>query len=105
MLEFIYCGQIVLTQDLATSLLEASKKYALLPELAARCEEFLVKNLTLDTIVDTVELAERLEAMTLRDGAIVYLIKNSAKAAENLDLDRLSKKFLDDLLLQSLFKY
>ena len=105
MLEFIYCGQIVLTEEMALGLLEAANKYAL-PELKARCEEFLVESLRPDAIVERVELAERLDAMVLRDGAISYLIKNAKDAAvSKIDMDGLSKRFLIDLLSKSVFRY
>ena len=105
MLEFIYCGEIVLTEELALGLVEAANKYAL-PELKTRCEEFLVNTLRPEAIVERVELAERLDAMVLRDGAIAYLIRNAKDAAvSKIEMDGLSKGFLVDLLSKSVFKY
>ena len=104
MLEFIYCGQVVLTEALALDLLAASNKYAL-PELKARCEEFLVQNLSLETIVKRVELAEQLDAMVLRDGATTYLVKNAKNVTGKIELDELPKGFLIDLLSKTIFKY
>ena len=102
-MEFIYCGHVVLTEELALDLLVAANKYALL-ELKARCEEFLVESLNLDVIVERVELAEKVDAMVLYDGAAAYLIQNATEVAEKIELKKLSKAFVINLLLKTMFK-
>ena len=103
MLEFIYCGEIALTDDLAISLLKAGNKY-LVAKLKMKCEEHLIKSLAIENVLDRVELAGHANAIVLREGALNYLTTNSQKVTRDLDLERLPKNFLIDIMFKSIFK-
>ena len=102
MLEFIYCGRIALTDDLAISLLKAGNKY-LVTNLKMKCEEHLIKSLAIENVLDRVELAEQTNAIVLREGTLNYLTTNSRMVTRDIDIKRLSKDYLVDLMFKGMF--
>ena len=65
-------------EDIARDLFEASEKYAL-PELMRICEDFLINHITVENVVDTINLAEKFEANNLRNAALKFLADGNFK--------------------------
>jgi len=105
MLEFIYCGYVDLTENLALDLLQPADKYGL-NTLKGICGEFLLDYITIKNFQERGEIAEKLEIPVLIEGTISYIITNLKYIEDTIGLDNLPKSFLVKIILKQnqLFK-
>ena len=64
LLRFIYTDQVKVTETNAEPLLAVANQY-LLPLLKSNCEEFIIKNLTIENCIEMFMLADLHNAMNL----------------------------------------
>jgi len=93
LIRHLYCEKLELTEEIASELLGIADQY-LLPELRKVCEEYLVECLTFENLAQRVEEAEFYQAQILREGAIVFTIKNLEMLSRSEEKDKLSKEFI-----------
>lgn len=74
-LRFIYTDTVQQLDKMAHELLAAADKYAL-EKLRTVCEEFLGKSLAVETVTQTLHLADMHHAMKLRHEAIEFIARN-----------------------------
>lgn len=75
LLEYIYLGAVLITEDIAWDLLEESER-AGIPELKRMCEEFISGILSVENVMRAINLAERVQAINLGAAAIRYASQN-----------------------------
>jgi len=95
-MRFIYFEDFELDQDLALDLLVVSDKY-LLPELASKCERFLVESLAQDNIVKVVLETDHLGFENLRKGTLNFAQRNLDSMRIRKDFGELPQEFISDL--------
>jgi len=66
LIEFIYCNEVTLNEDLAYDLLDLSNKYSF-KELRKGCELFLSKRIRQDNYAKLAKIANLLQLQTLED--------------------------------------
>lgn len=96
MLEYIYCDQVLLNDELALELLIAANRY-LLGRLKILCEQYLSQRLSVKNIVDIINAAEMHEADLLKECALTFMITNREAIIESQDLLNISKTILIEL--------
>lgn len=97
LLEFIYCNQVGLDEDLALDLLEVSDKYSF-TELSRVCEVFLGQQLNSQNYVKLAHAAEKLQANDLRKSVIAFVIKNRNLIERNGEPGDLPKSLLWEII-------
>ena len=96
MLEYLYTDDTLIDDIVAADLLVLSNQY-LLTRLKNRCEEYLARKMSVKNIVDIINLAERHEALFLKDYALRFMIMNHNVICETQDISKLSKEILVEL--------
>ena len=80
MLRFIYSGEVWNLKEVAANLLIPAEKYQV-TDLKNLCEESLCVNITLDNVLDTLELADLHNAANLRATALKFIGENAKEVA------------------------
>ncbi|KAG5671289.1 hypothetical protein PVAND_001494 [Polypedilum vanderplanki] len=75
MCRFLYYDEIPKIQTLALPLMIAADKY-MIDDLANKCENFLLKNITIENFHDVLVIADQLDKNILREAAIDFIIEN-----------------------------
>lgn len=99
MIEFIYCDEVKLSEELALDLLSLSDKYSLY-DLKHICEEVLAKNLSLENFVSRAKVSELFEASFLRQAIVEYGIKYMKDLQERKDLHDLPTEFFIEIIMK-----
>jgi speckle-type POZ protein len=73
MCRFLYCDEVPKMESLALELMVAADKY-IIEDLAAKCEKFLMKNITIENFHDVLVTANQLSKDKLREAAIDFII-------------------------------
>ena len=98
-LEYIYCEEVKLNEDLTLELLELSEKF-MLAELQIMCEEYLSESLSLDNFIDTAKRINCLDVKYLRVSVSKFIIDNIVEIKEKVDLSQVPK----EILVETLYK-
>ncbi|KAJ8683984.1 hypothetical protein QAD02_019776 [Eretmocerus hayati] len=83
LLLFIYTGKCDDLENVATRLLAAADKYAL-DDLKLLCERQIRKNLSLNSAIDTLVIADRHNSHELKQHTMEFLRRNASKVIDNL---------------------
>lgn len=75
MLRYMYTDEIPKIKEMACKLLIAANKYDL-QGLANDCEDYLIKNLTVENFVEALVIADSLELHQLKSAAIHFVTEN-----------------------------
>ncbi len=87
-MEFIYCSEVELNEDLALEVLELSNKIRV-EDLAEGCEEFLAKRITEDNYVKLAIISDLLDLALLRKTTMEFIEKNLYKVTKREDIRNL----------------
>ncbi len=93
LIRYLYCEKLELTEEVAAELLGIADQY-LLPDLRKECEDYLVECLTFENLAQRLEEAEFYQAQILREGAIVFTIRNLEKLSQSEVKEKLPKEFI-----------
>lgn len=99
LLEFIYCNEVKLNQNLALELLEACDKYSF-SELKKVCESFLVLQLSLENYVQLANASEKYGADGLREKVMEFVIKNKGEIQKKEMAGKLSTELLWEIIFK-----
>jgi speckle-type POZ protein len=72
MCRFLCCDEVPKMESLALELMVAAEKYKI-GDLAAKCEEFLMHNITMENFRGVLVTADRLNKSELRTAAIEFI--------------------------------
>ncbi|XP_073838189.1 uncharacterized protein [Musca autumnalis] len=75
MLKYLYTGDVNIPKEMASELLVVANKYAVM-DLQEMCEDILIDSNRIDTIADTLLLAERITNKRLKENVIEFIIAN-----------------------------
>ena len=81
-MRFLYQNVVELTEQLAIDLYEVSDKY-LQKDLAALCEDFLSKNLTLGNFLSMIDFAEKFGILSLKQAILRFIANNLQKIKQS----------------------
>ena len=95
-MEYIYCDEVSLNEQLATELLQIADKYGV-PLLKELCEETLGECLTADNVVDLSILADTIDARDLIKSVVKFVKKNFDSVFEKNDIRRIPKSIIYDI--------
>jgi len=98
-LEFLYTDNVQLSETRALELFEQADKYSV-PALTKLCEEYLCACINPENYVKIAQLAELLDASTLREAAVTYISKNAKRLKERKDFANISDQMLRDVILK-----
>lgn len=90
MLSFVYTGQVPNIQVLAHQLYYAADKYQI-DELIVICEDSLIRNLSVNSCVETLILSDRHDAVNLKMSVLEYIINNIEEVMETKAWAELAK--------------
>jgi len=99
LIEFIYCDEVKLSEDLALDLLGVSDKYALY-DLKHICEEVLAKKISLENFVSRAKISDLFEALILRQAIVEFGIKNMMLLQEKKELNDLPTEFFIEIIMK-----
>ena len=80
MLRFIYCGGVKNLKDGAANILVAAEKYALV-DLKQMCEESLCVHMTVENVLDMMDLSDLHNAANLRATALKFIVENAKEVS------------------------
>jgi len=98
-LEFLYSDHIDLDENLALDLIQQADKYSV-PDLKKLCEQCLSVCLSSENYVKIAQLAELLDANSLREAAVSYIAKNVKELKERSDFSGISDHMLKDVIIK-----
>jgi len=98
-LEFLYSDQIDLDEELAFDLIQQADKYSI-PDLKRLCEECLSVYISPDNCARIANLAELLDAASLRDATVAFIAKNIKELKERSDFAEISNNMLKDVIIK-----
>ena len=94
MLEWIYCDSVQnLKEDVALELYKAADKFVV-PGLKTVCEDFLIKHLKVENVIERAILANMVDSVKLVDATIDFIIANIDEIFEKDDIRRLPNQIL-----------
>ena len=99
MLKYMYAGKIENLNTKSPRLLEAADKYQL-SELKEICEEKLCDNLTVESCLECLVLADLHTAEDLKQAAIKFVVDNSEDFVDQVTLSLLSDACTDSSISQ-----
>ena len=95
LLEWLYCNEILdLKDDIAAELLKVSKKYSL-PKLKIEAEKCLLKNLTVENILERAKLAVEFKARDLETAAVNFIFKNLDEVKKKEEVKSFPSSIID----------
>jgi len=97
LLQYIYCNEIELDEQLALDLIPVVDEY-LMQGLKGLCEKYLCKQLRKDNVVDMLIVADRHEIEELKKACFRFILKNLGNIDENEEMMKLSKTLFIELL-------
>jgi len=95
-LEFLYCDEVSLTEEVAVALLQIADKYSV-PQLKSICSTFLITCLTVKNVVDISVLASTTESIDLEKATVKFIKQNLKEVFEHNDIKKLPHSTLFDL--------
>jgi len=98
-LEFIYTDSIDLNESLALELFQQADKYSV-PALKTLCEQYLSTHISPENYVNIANLAEMLDATSLREAAIAFIAKNVKALKNRQDFAEISNEMLKDVIVK-----
>jgi hypothetical protein len=99
LLEFLYCGDVRLTTNLALEVFLRADKYSV-RDLKKKCEEFLVEHLTVDNFVKiTCDLEETMSNF-LKNALVEFVSKNLTNKKVRDEIFNLPKAILGEIIIQ-----
>jgi len=96
-LEFLYCGEVNLHEELAADLLIVAPKFDL-NELATGAEDFLTHIISADNYLRMLETSDRIGSKSLRKKIFSFIIRNMKAISKREDFEELPRPLLMDLL-------
>ena len=82
LLGFLYENEVELTEKLALDLYQLADKY-MQSDLLGLCEQYLCKNIRLDSFISMIEFVERFDVGPVRDAILEFIIENIATIKGN----------------------
>jgi len=95
-LEYIYCDELKLDEGLALELLTVADKY-LLRRLKTLCEKYLVHRITVENVIEVINISDLHGANYLKESALDFMLGNRERIIETQDITRMSKNLLIEL--------
>jgi len=99
LLEFLYCNEVTLDQDIALSLLKLSEEYSL-PLLKKKCAQFLAKELTVLNVIEMANAADLYGSEELIEASLDFIFRFKETVCQENDISKLSKTILVELFLR-----
>jgi len=96
-LQYIYCNELELDEQLALDLIPVVDEY-LMKELKGICEKYLCKQLRKDNVVELLIVADRHELEDLKKACFKFIIKKMNKIDEDEEMKKFSKPLFNELL-------
>jgi len=97
-LEYIYYDTITLTQTLALDLVVLADMY-FLAKLKADCENYLSKNLSVESFLSVLNVAEMADSSILKKRVVKFFVENLEKVNEEVDIQKIPSEFFIKALL------
>ncbi len=95
-MEYIYCDELKLDEDLALELLIVADKY-LLGRLKTLCEKYLVHRITVENVIEVINISDLHGAHYLKESALDFMLGNRERIIETQDIAKMSKNLLIEL--------
>jgi len=92
-LEYIYCEKVALTETLALDLVVLADMY-FLEKLKADCEDYLSKNLSVESFLRVMNVAETADSKKLKDRVMSFLVGNIEKIMTEVDVEKIPTEIL-----------
>jgi len=96
-LEFLYCSEVNLYEELAADLLVLAPRYDL-NDLATGAEDFLNKIISADNYLKMIETSERISSKSLRKKVFTFMVRNMKTISKREDFEELPRPLLMELL-------
>lgn len=96
-LEFLYCSEVNLYEELAADLLLLAPRYDL-NDLATGAEDFLNKIISADNYLKMIETSERISSKSLRKKVFAFMVRNMKIISKREDFEELPRPLLMELL-------
>jgi len=96
-LEFLYCGEVNLYEELAAELLILAPRFDL-NDLATGAEDFLTKVINADNYLRMLETSDRIGSKSLRKKVFAFIIKNMKVISKREDFEELPRPLLMEIL-------
>ena len=97
MLQYLYCDEIELDEELALDLLPVVDEY-IIKGLKKLLEGYLCKKLTKDNVADILAVADQHEIEGLKEACSNFIVKNMDQIDKENELTKLPKSLLIELL-------
>ena len=91
MIEFIYCNEVRLSEDLAFDLLDLSDKYAF-SDLRKGCEWFLKERIRVDNCVELAKIADLLQLEGLEKAVMEFISSHWEAVSKRNEVTELPSK-------------
>jgi len=102
-LEFLYSDHVELDYNLALELLQQANKYSV-ADLKTACEAYLADNIKPENFVNLGQVAELVEAASLRHAIVNYTGKNMKKLKQRSDFEQISDHLIRDSIVKFILK-
>jgi len=96
-LEYLYCGEVSLHEELAAELLILAPRFDL-HDLAAGAEDFLTHVISVDNYLRMLETSDRIGSKSLRKQVWTFVIKNTKVISKREDFEELPRHLLMELM-------
>jgi len=96
-IEFLYCGEVRLHEELAADLLIVAPKFDL-NDLATGAEDFLNKVINVENYLRMLETSDRIGSKSLRKKIFTFIIRNMKAISKREDFEELPRPLLMELL-------
>ena len=96
-MEFLYCSEVNLYEELAADLLVLAPRYDL-TDLATGAEDFLNKIISADNYLKMIETSERISSKSLRKKVFAFMVRNMKIISKREDFEELPRPLLMELL-------
>ena len=100
-MEYIYCDEVNLTEEIANALISVADKYNI-PQLKSACSTFLASCLTVKNVVDISILAHKVDAHELEKATVRFIVKNVDAVFDENDIKKLPYPILRDVCKQKI---
>ena len=100
MLQYLYCNEIELDEELALELIPVVDEY-IIKGLKNLLEGYLYKKLTKENVVDILAVADQHEIDGLKTACSHFIVKNMDQIDKEKELTKLPKSLLIELLSYS----
>jgi len=96
-LEFLYCGEVNLYEELAAELLVLAPRFDL-NDLATGAEDFLTKVINVDNYLRMLETSDRIGSKSLRKKIFTFIVRNMKAISKREDFEELPRPLLMEIL-------